>query len=205
MPDWMSNFIVVLYCYNQISRQSVSFVFQTSPGLMSERLIELMANIRAPVRRDWKEMRRAFRVRFLFSSHVLGLVSWVIVFLRYSLVLGVFLIVSRKKSLETSFSLPLPLWKCGLVQSSMLNYELCQHFYDLDPGQTANLTWHELIAVWVNPKRYSTTFKSDVELNSNLDRSVRRTQASNLSWNSFSRFNSSHMKFDVWPGPLHEG
>ncbi|KAL9984282.1 hypothetical protein ACROYT_G006557 [Oculina patagonica] len=33
----------------------------TSPGLMSERLIELMATIRAPVRRDWKEMRRTFR------------------------------------------------------------------------------------------------------------------------------------------------
>ncbi|XP_020616607.1 EF-hand calcium-binding domain-containing protein 6-like [Orbicella faveolata] len=33
----------------------------TSPGLMSERLIELMATIRAPIRRDWKEMRRAFR------------------------------------------------------------------------------------------------------------------------------------------------
>ena len=30
---------------------------------MSDRLIELMATIRAPVRRDWKEMRRAFRVR----------------------------------------------------------------------------------------------------------------------------------------------
>jgi len=33
----------------------------TSPGMMTERLIELLATIRAPIRRDWKEMRRAFR------------------------------------------------------------------------------------------------------------------------------------------------
>ncbi|PFX18293.1 EF-hand calcium-binding domain-containing protein 6 [Stylophora pistillata] len=33
----------------------------TSPGYTSDRLIELMATIRAPIRRDWKEMRRAFR------------------------------------------------------------------------------------------------------------------------------------------------
>lgn len=39
--------------------------FQTSPGVRSDRFIELMATIRASVRRDWKEMRRAFRVRFL--------------------------------------------------------------------------------------------------------------------------------------------
>ena len=42
-------------------------MFQTSPGLMSERLIELMATIRAPIRRDWKEMRRAFRVRLMLD------------------------------------------------------------------------------------------------------------------------------------------
>ena len=42
---------------------------------MSDRLIELMATIRAPVRRDWKEMRRAFRVRLMISCHVLDLVS----------------------------------------------------------------------------------------------------------------------------------
>lgn len=33
----------------------------TSPGVMSDKLVELMAALRAPVRRDWKAMRRAFR------------------------------------------------------------------------------------------------------------------------------------------------
>lgn len=33
----------------------------TSPGIMSDKLVELMAALRAPVRRDWKAMRRAFR------------------------------------------------------------------------------------------------------------------------------------------------
>ena len=72
---------------------------------MSERLIELMATIRAPVRRDWKEMRRAFRVRL----------AWFSVFLGCGLVLGVFLILSRKKALEAKFLPRLPLLKCGLM------------------------------------------------------------------------------------------
>ena len=46
---------------------------------MSERLVELMATLRAPIRRDWKEMRRAFRVRQ--TSHMTSILMAVVCFL----------------------------------------------------------------------------------------------------------------------------
>lgn len=62
--DFMRHFVLNLKSQdgNSLARPKLqSSRMPTSPGLMSERLIELMATIRASIRRDWKEMRRAFR------------------------------------------------------------------------------------------------------------------------------------------------
>ena len=66
---------------------------------MSERLIELMATIRAPVRRDWKEMRRAFRVRHLMPLARSSILDSLCSFLGCSLALRISVLnLSRKKS-----------------------------------------------------------------------------------------------------------
>lgn len=61
--DFMRHFVLNLKSGdNSLARPKLQpSKMPTSPGIMSDRLIELMANLRAPVRRDWKEMRRAFR------------------------------------------------------------------------------------------------------------------------------------------------
>lgn len=62
--DFMRHFVLNLKVQdsNSLARPKLQNTrIPTSPGVRSDRFIELMATIRASVRRDWKEMRRAFR------------------------------------------------------------------------------------------------------------------------------------------------
>lgn len=62
--DFMRHFVLNLKSQegNSLTRPKLQpSRMPTSPGYRSDRLIELMATIRAPIKREWKEMRRAFR------------------------------------------------------------------------------------------------------------------------------------------------